>query len=111
MRHASFVPLACLLALAGCNANRVEPEVALPPVPTSIRVTPPGDPLPQEQGCAASIAGYRASREDELAAGRLTKEAFDAIQNEIAEAGRACARGDDLSAAGLLRASKAQHGP
>jgi hypothetical protein len=98
-----------LLALAGCNANRPAPEVAIPqpPAETVVRVTAPGA---TDGGCAAAIDRYRGIVDHDAKTGFVAESVFAQIQGEIAEAQRACDAGDQLRATYLLRASKQRHG-
>lgn len=101
--------LAPALALAACNANRPPPQVeaALPPSQDIVRVSPrPAG----EGGCVAEIARYRAIQANDFATGNVNKDVHAQIENEIAEAERACTAGDQLRAQYLLRESKQRHG-
>ncbi len=109
MRHvfpAPFLPL--LLALSACNANRAEPEVAMPQAPaeTVLRVTSGA----AEGGCAAEIARYKGIVDHDAATGFVAQSVDAQIQGEIGEAQRACDAGDQLRARYLLRSSQQRHG-
>ncbi len=102
---ASLPPL--LLALSACNANRPEPEVALPPpVETVLRVSPGA----AEGGCSSEIARYRGIVDHDATTGFVAANVAAQIQGEIGEAQRACDAGDQLRARYLLRASQQRHG-
>ncbi|MGO8740490.1 hypothetical protein [Rhodoblastus sp.] len=97
-----------LLALSACNANRPEPEVALPqaPVETVLRVSPHAS----EGGCAAEIDRYRGIVERDAKTGFVDQTVAAQIRSEIGEAQGACDAGDQLRARYLLHASQQRHG-
>ncbi len=102
------LPLACALALAGCNQSA--PTAAAPPPGPVSPVTPAGFALPQGAGCSGDIARYRAIQDNDLKTGHVNAKVYETIRGEIAQAESACAAGRDAEARGLIAASRKRHG-
>ena len=107
MKTITPLAVACL-ALTACNAPA--PQVAAPPTPGSVAVTPPGFQLPEGTDCSGKIARYRAIQDNDLSMGHVVPSVFDQIKRETDAASKVCVAGRDADAKSMVAASQRRHG-
>src|ERR1700683_5302043 len=102
-------PLAAFAALALCGCNQDAPVASAPPPPPTAPAAdfsnlPPGAP------CSDKINAYQAVLVGDHHTGNVNDSVFSQIENELTEAGAACAAGRDGEAMSLVRTSEDWHG-
>lgn len=94
-------------ALGGCQSGAPAPEAQ---AQRPVLVTPSTFRLPEGSGCSGEIARFRAVQANDLETGHVNRSVYDRIAQELAEAERTCAAGNDAGARAALRATKVRYG-